>query len=156
LAHRLRLTDADAAEQFLRDYYAQNRIRRQVVAAVRGLRQRYKVGLLTNTTPDYDVRARASYGIDVDLDFDARAASAETGLRKPDPAIYELLLDRLGCMPEQAVFVDDALRSVDAARALGMHTVQFVRPDTSLRELESLLGHSIADSDGGRQRSPAR
>jgi putative hydrolase of the HAD superfamily len=155
LAPRLRLADADAAEQFLRDYFADNRILWPVIAAIRGLRARYKVGLLTNSAPDFDERARALHDIDVDLEFDARAASTETGLRKPDPAIYELLLDQLGCRPEQAVLVDDSLRSVDAARALGMHTVQFVWPDTSLRELESLLGHSIADSSSGSKGSAA-
>jgi FMN phosphatase YigB (HAD superfamily) len=40
--------------------------------------------------------------------------------------------------------VDDMLRNVDSARELGLHTVQFVDPDMSLRELEALLGDSAA------------
>jgi beta-phosphoglucomutase-like phosphatase (HAD superfamily) len=43
--------------------------------------------------------------------------------------------------PQQAVFLDDSLRNVDSARELGIHTIQFVDPVTSLAELEALLGH---------------
>jgi len=65
-------------------------------------------------------------------------------MRKPDPAIFQRMLDQLDVAPEQAILVDDMLRNVDSARELGMHTVQFVDPDMSLRELEALLGDSAA------------
>ena len=64
-------------------------------------------------------------------------------MRKPDPAIFYLTLEQLGVAPQQAVFLDDMVYNVDAARELGIPTVQFVDPDTSLGELEALLGHSI-------------
>jgi FMN phosphatase YigB (HAD superfamily) len=49
----------------------------------------------------------------------------------------------LGVGPQQAVFLDDSLRNVDSARELGIYTIQFVDPVTSLTELEALLGHPI-------------
>ena len=76
-------------------------------------------------------------------EFDVYVNSAYVGLRKPDPAIFHLVLERLGVAPQQAVFLDDNLRNVDSARELGIHTVQFVDPETSLAELEALLGHPI-------------
>jgi epoxide hydrolase-like predicted phosphatase len=55
--------------------------------------------------------------------FDAWVISAEVGIRKPDPAIYELAAERLGLPPEQCVFVDDLPGNLKPARALGMATV---------------------------------
>jgi len=55
--------------------------------------------------------------------FDAWVISSEVGLRKPDPAIYELAAERLGLSPERCVFVDDLPGNLKPARALGMATV---------------------------------
>jgi putative hydrolase of the HAD superfamily len=55
--------------------------------------------------------------------FDAWVISSEVGLRKPDPAIYELAAERLGLPPAQCVFVDDLPGNLKPARALGMATV---------------------------------
>jgi putative hydrolase of the HAD superfamily len=55
--------------------------------------------------------------------FDAWVISGEVGLRKPDPAIYELVAERLGLAPAACVFVDDLPGNLKPARALGMATV---------------------------------
>jgi HAD superfamily hydrolase (TIGR01509 family) len=65
--------------------------------------------------------------------------SAEVGLAKPDPRIYQLALERLGVDPPEAVFVDDFLRNVEAARAAGLHAVHFKGPEQARAELEQLL-----------------
>ena len=49
--------------------------------------------------------------------------SSEVGLRKPDPAIYELAAERIGLPPEACVYVDDLPGNLKPARALGMATV---------------------------------
>ncbi len=45
------------------------------------------------------------------------------GLRKPNPAIYELALTRLGATAERAAFLDDVATNVAAAEAVGMYGV---------------------------------
>jgi epoxide hydrolase-like predicted phosphatase len=55
--------------------------------------------------------------------FDAWVISGEVGLRKPDPAIYELTAERLGLAPEACVFVDDLPGNLKPALGLGMATV---------------------------------
>jgi epoxide hydrolase-like predicted phosphatase len=55
--------------------------------------------------------------------FDAWVISSAVGLRKPDPAIYELAAERLGLPPAACVFVDDLPGNLKPARALGMATV---------------------------------
>ena len=77
-----------------------------------------RTGLLSNSWGDdrYDREQLAEL-------FDAWVISGEVGLRKPDPAIYELAAERLGLAPEQCVFVDDLPGNLKPARALGMATV---------------------------------
>jgi putative hydrolase of the HAD superfamily len=55
--------------------------------------------------------------------FDGWVISSDVGLRKPDPAIYELAAERLGLEPAACVFVDDLPGNLKPARAIGMVTV---------------------------------
>jgi len=74
--------------------------------------------------------------------FDLVVDSSQVGMRKPNPSIFRLALDRLGGLaPERTVFLDDSEANVNAARSLGMHTVH-VRGDISeaIAELDALLG----------------
>jgi 2-haloacid dehalogenase len=64
--------------------------------------------------------------------FDDAVISGHVGVVKPDPRIFEILFERVGKRPEQLVFVDDSLRNIEAARALGMPAVHF-RPDVDLK-----------------------
>ena len=143
VADRLGLPDAEAALRFVSEFYASDRFNPEVAAVARALRGRYKVALLTNTLPGQDKLIRERFGLDVYSEFDVYVNSAYVGLRKPDPAIFHLTLDHLALAPQQAIFLDDNLRNVDSARQLGIHTIQFVDPATSLAELEALLGHPI-------------
>jgi len=112
-----------------------------VVDHVRGLRARgIRTAILTNNIREYGDTWRGHIGVD-EL-FDAVVDSCLEGVRKPDPAIYQLALDRLGVdEPGRAVFLDDFEGNVTAARAIGMHGI-VVGPDPrpALEELEILVG----------------
>ena len=72
--------------------------------------------------------------------FDAWVISSEVGLRKPDPAIYTLVGERLGLRPEACVFVDDLPGNLKPARAIGMATVLHRGDaDATLAEVRRLL-----------------
>lgn len=68
--------------------------------------------------------------------------SGETGLVKPDPAIFQLTLARMGGpSPDEVLFIDDAPRNIATADALGLRTHLF-RDSASLERtliLEGLL-----------------
>lgn len=66
--------------------------------------------------------------------------SRRVGLRKPDPAIYELACRLIGIMPAEAVFLDDIGTNLKSARALGMTTIKVDEPRAALRELELVVG----------------
>ena len=57
--------------------------------------------------------------------FDVLIWSYQERMAKPDPAIYRLLLDRLGCKPEETLFLDDKLVNIETARSLGINALLF-------------------------------
>lgn len=61
--------------------------------------------------------------------FDGIVVSGREGMRKPTPAFYELLLERYQIDRTQTLFVDDNLRNVNAAAALGIESIQFTTPE---------------------------
>ncbi|MFJ4972438.1 HAD-IA family hydrolase [Streptomyces sp. NPDC088755] len=76
--------------------------------------------------------------------FDVHVISEVVGLAKPDPAIYQLTLERLGLPGTACVFVDDHPVNLPPAEALGITTVLAVDEDKAVSELESLLGVTAA------------
>jgi epoxide hydrolase-like predicted phosphatase len=75
--------------------------------------------------------------------FDAVVISAEEGLRKPNPEIYELGASRVGLPAADCVFVDDLPGNLKPARELGMATVHHRRATESIEALERLLGVTL-------------
>jgi 2-haloacid dehalogenase len=67
--------------------------------------------------------------------FDGRVVSGEEKTRKPFPEFYQRLLDRYNVDRGKAVFIDDSLRNVEAARKLGIDSIHFQSP----QQLESEL-----------------
>jgi 2-haloacid dehalogenase len=64
--------------------------------------------------------------------------SGEVGLIKPDPRIFRLLIDRHDIVAADAVYVDDVVKNVEAANALGFHGIHFRNPATLRDELVAL------------------
>ena len=54
--------------------------------------------------------------------------SGYVGMKKPDPRIFRLMLQRMGVEPAAVVFIDDATVNVEGARAEGMRAVHFTSP----------------------------
>ena len=68
--------------------------------------------------------------------------SGDVGIKKPDPRIFRLMLERIGVEPAAVVFIDDVVDNVECARGLGMQAVHF-RSAATLRAsppLAVLLG----------------
>lgn len=93
------------------------------IALVEELRDRYRVGVLSNA--DGSLRSRLRDGLGIHELFHAIVCSAEVGIAKPDPAVYRLAAQRLDVPPEACVFVDDSEVNVQAAETVGMRGVFF-------------------------------
>jgi len=110
-----------------------------MVAVVRDLRRRLRVGCITNNVQTGS-RQRL---IQFEELFDVVVESSIEGVRKPDPAIYLIACDRLGVKPEEAIFLDDFGVNLKAARALGMATIKVDETQSAIGELEKLLGFEL-------------
>jgi len=119
------------------DFWSGDRLDRELCGYIRGLRADYRTAMLSNNWAR-DGRVMAEK-IGIADCFDAFVTSAEIGVMKPDPRIYQVALERLGVSPAEAVFVDDFVENVDAARRLGMGAVHFVDPDQTREQLDEWL-----------------
>ncbi len=70
--------------------------------------------------------------------FDVIVVSGEVGLIKPDPAIFELAVQRTGVPASQCLFIDDHEANIDVAQRLGMQTILFRSPEALARELAEM------------------
>ncbi|MFF7079109.1 HAD-IA family hydrolase [Streptomyces lavendulae] len=66
------------------------------------------------------------------------------GLRKPDPELFEVMLELLGLPAGECVFVDDTEEYVRAAEKLGFAGVHAQQPEQTVSRLEALLGVNLA------------
>jgi putative hydrolase of the HAD superfamily len=100
----------------------------------RGLR----TALLTNNVREWEPLWRGKLP-QLDRIFELVVDSAFVGLRKPEPEIYELTLERLGgdLRAGECLFVDDLEVNCETARALGMTAVRFETAEQAIAELDS-------------------
>ncbi|MDO5051344.1 MAG: HAD family phosphatase [Pseudoclavibacter sp.] len=118
-------------------WFEGRRISEEMLDHVREARRRgLRTALFTNNVVEWRPRWRAQF--DVDGLFDLVVDSSEEGVRKPDPAFYRILLERLRTDPEHCLLVDDTAENCEAARALGMQAVEFTSPE-SMREAWRLV-----------------
>jgi putative hydrolase of the HAD superfamily len=129
----------------MRDTYFENlHPNEPMIEYLRGLREEgFRLALLTNNVREWEPLWRAKLP-DVDELFEVIVDSAFVGMRKPDPEIYTLTLERLGdgLRAEECAFLDDIEVNCEAARALGMTAVRFHDNDQAIGELEAVLGRS--------------
>ena len=95
-----------------------------------------KVWCLSNDVSEWSCKLRRKFGIE--RYFEGFVTSGDVGLRKPDSAIYKLMIEKLKCKPGDITFVDDNVRNLDTAAEIGINTVLF----NTLAGTENMNGHN--------------
>ncbi len=120
-------------------------LRPEMVTALKIIKQRMKIGCITNNVKAGEGASMAQnaeratrMNAVFDL-FDTVIESSKTGIRKPDPRIYQIACEQVCVAPENAVFLDDLGINLKPARALGMSTIKVLNSTQALDDLESLL-----------------
>ena len=88
-------------------------------------KSQYSLGMLSDAMPSL-VRFMDQWGL-LSL-FDATVISTQVGAIKPDPKMYDAILQRLNADPSDCLFVDDRAVNLEGAIAAGMKAVQMARP----------------------------
>jgi len=127
----------DEFPQVQLEFWGGDTMDEDLVNYLRDLRPRYKTALLSNAWDDLRQNIEDFWKI-TDA-FDEIVISAEVGLVKPDPGIYQRAISDLGINPDEAVFVDDFLHNIEAARIEGLQVIHFKGPDQALKDLQRML-----------------
>ena len=104
---------------------------REVISELRA--RNYEIFGLTNWSMETFPEARAHFGI-LQM-IDRYVVSGAEGLVKPDPRLFQVLLDRYGLKSEDCSFVDDNPDNVAAAKGMGMQGILFTNAETLRKEL---------------------
>jgi len=97
----------------------------------------YQTAIISNAMDDLNYVVTNLYPM-ADA-FDLIVGSAYEGIMKPDAAIFERTLERLGRQPGETIFVDDFAHNIEGARAVGMHGVHF-NPGTDIKAEFAVYG----------------
>jgi len=120
-----------------RDFWSSEQLDITLVQFIQSLRPRYKIGILSNAWSDarsfHDAKFKMNTWVDVQV------YSAEVKLLKPDPRIYQIVLDQLKLPAGECVFVDDRPENVQAARSLGMKGVVCRDTQQTIDDIEACL-----------------
>jgi epoxide hydrolase-like predicted phosphatase len=123
---------------FADSYFEHLTVNEPMVDYLRDLRARgLRLAMLTNNVREWEPRWRAM--VPVDELFELVVDSAWVGMRKPEPAIYELTLNRLGLPAHATLLVDDIEINCEAAREVGMGAVHFRDHEQARGEIEEAL-----------------
>jgi putative hydrolase of the HAD superfamily len=133
------LGDGVSMAGFAEHYFARLEPNQALFDYLRGVRDRgVQLALCTNNVREWESHWRTM--LPIDEIFDVVVDSGFVGMRKPDPEIYELTLERLGGLaPERVVFLDDVEDNCVGARALGMTAVRFRNTEQAIAELDAAL-----------------
>jgi putative hydrolase of the HAD superfamily len=116
-------------------------IRPEMVSALDGvIAAGYLTACLTNNVESDESRPEVDA---VMARFDHVIESRKVGLRKPEPAFYELACTIVGVQPAEVVFLDDLGINLKPAKAMGMTTIKVISPEQAITDLEMTLGLSL-------------
>jgi epoxide hydrolase-like predicted phosphatase len=125
-----------SAEGLIDRLFSGSTVEESMVTAVRAARAGgLRTGLISNSWGT----TRYPHDLLEEL-FDGIVLSGEVGIRKPAPRIYELGAEAVGLHPSQCVFVDDLPFNLPPAQELGMAVVHHTSPESTIAELEQILG----------------
>jgi putative hydrolase of the HAD superfamily len=113
----------------------------EMIELMRSLRGRgLRMALLTNNVREWEPLWRAKLP-DIDEIFEVIVDSAFVGMRKPEPEIYDLTIERLGegVSASDCLFVDDIDVNCEVAASLGMTAVHYRESDQAIAEIEAAL-----------------
>ncbi|HEX9387235.1 MAG TPA: HAD family phosphatase [Anaerolineales bacterium] len=112
-----------------------------IAGTVRILKQLKQAGYslygLSNWSAETFPYARKKYDF-FDL-LDDIVISGEVGHIKPDPEIFQIMLEKVGRPAQECLFIDDSLTNIKQAQKMGFATIHFQSPEqleTKLRELK--------------------
>ena len=124
------------------DIFIENK---EVSEIIRSLKERWRLGLLSNTDPLHFSYILSKFSII--STFDKFILSYEVGFKKPDARIFQKAMEWASVEPQKILFIDDTKGHVDAAVSLGMQGIHFISAQQLKKELRIKLNSVKGISD---------
>ena len=125
------------AQELQDAFFAEDFLDEELMALISSVRPGLKTGLISNAWDG--LREVLHTRVPIADAFDVVVISAEEKITKPDPRIYNLALERLGVRADEAIFLDDFIENIHAAKALGLFGVHFQSSAQAQRDIRALL-----------------
>ncbi len=122
--------------------FSKRSMNRPMVRLLRELSHFYQIGILSNA--GFQTRQLIEDIFHLDRYVEEIIISAEEGVIKPDPRIYQIAMERLIAEPERTLFLDDYRVNVQAAQDFGMKAVQFINNKQAVRDIKLCLNGKAA------------
>ena len=126
-------------------------LRPRMVEVLKVCKQHYKVACITNNVKagkgpgmNQNTEKANQVGQVMDL-FDAIIESSVVGIRKPNPAIYQMACKTLEVNAQDCAFLDDLGINLKPAKELGMATIKVLTEDQAISDLSKLTGLDFPD-----------
>jgi putative hydrolase of the HAD superfamily len=109
----------------------------EVSKIIRSLREKWRLGLLSNTDPLHFNHILSKFPI-IGI-FDKWILSYEVGFKKPAVQIFQKAMEWASVEPEKILFIDDTRKHVEGAISLGMQGIYFISAQQLKEELHKKL-----------------
>lgn len=96
----------------------------------------FRLAMMSNDVGEWSAFLRRRFGLD-DI-FEFSFISGDLGIRKPDTRIYQHALKKLGCRPENCLYIDDKVENLLPAKELGMRVIRFTRWKAAAQNAEDI------------------
>lgn len=124
-------------EQVRRRLFSKRQLNQTIVNFMSELNGKYQIAILSNAGDQSRRMMEDVYHLDRIVDD--IIISAEEGVIKPDPRIFEIAMDRMSADPEASLLLDDTHKNVSAAREFGMQAVQFINTQQAIQAVRNHL-----------------
>jgi putative hydrolase of the HAD superfamily len=124
VANELSLSKEELGE-FQTQFWAGDKLDQEIVRFLHDLSSFYITALLSNAWLGHRRTLDEEFDIIEGQTADVILLSSELGVSKPDPRIYAILADTTNCIYNEILFVDDFIENIEAAKALGIHTIHY-------------------------------
>ena len=119
------------------EYFSGDAIDQELLDFAVSLKSNYQLGLLSNAWLNARTQLNKHFNfIDV---FNVSVFSSEVGVRKPDQAIFKLMLEKMGVKAENAVFIDDMPSNIEGAISAGLHVIRYTDTPKTIAAVKMML-----------------
>jgi len=128
---------SDRIQEFQDRFWANDAVDRKLIDFIKSLNKNFRTGLLSNAWSG--ARQTLNQRNACDSVFQYSMFSYEVRLRKPDPRIYQRMLDLMEVKPAEAIFIDDLAENIQGAISAGIHGIEFISTDQAISDVNLLV-----------------